>query len=140
MLSASSTHSEPPMPSKAAPASQSAIGPSVVSQSTRKISDIEPMDKPAKSSGGIAKLRGFLSRQKPDNAAQPKRLKFQLPNSKGETFELFPWLKPTKLLGEGAYAAVAEVVDNRTKKKYAVKKNRDVFSNVADARRYSNGL
>jgi len=66
---------------------------------------------------------------------EPKRLKYQLPNSKGEKFELYTWLKPTKLLGEGAYAAVCEVVDERTKKKYAIKKNRDVFSNVADARR-----
>ena len=66
---------------------------------------------------------------------EPKRLKYQLPNSKGEKFELYTWLKPTKLLGEGAYAAVCEVVDQRTGKKYAIKKNRDVFSNVADARR-----
>eukprot|EP01084_Bolivina_argentea_P114343 203589_1 len=66
---------------------------------------------------------------------EPKRLKYQLPNSKGEKFELYTWLKPTKLLGEGAYAAVCEIIDSRTNKKYAVKKNRDVFSNVADARR-----
>ena len=67
--------------------------------------------------------------------AEPKRLKYQLPNAKGEKFELYTWLKPTKLLGEGAYAAVCEVRDERTGKKYAIKKNRDVFSNVADARR-----
>ena len=29
----------------------------------------------------------------------------------------------------------SEVIDTRTKKKYAVKKNRDVFSNISDARR-----
>jgi len=66
---------------------------------------------------------------------EPKRLKYQLPNAKGEKFELYTWLKPTKLLGEGAYAAVCEVLDERTGKKYAIKKNRDVFSNTADARR-----
>jgi len=110
-------------------------GPSVVTQSATKLPVNNPKRNTNKSHGGIAKLRGFLSRGKPDNAPPPTRLKYQLPNSKGETFELFPWLKPTKLLGEGAYAAVCEVVDQRTNKKYAVKKNRDVFSNVADARR-----
>ena len=53
----------------------------------------------------------------------------------GENYELFPWLKPEKLLGHGAYAAVCSVVDSRTKQTYAIKKNRDVFNNVADARR-----
>jgi len=126
----------PELPSKKATSSQSAMGPmgpSVVTQSAKNVTEVQSTAR-KQSTGGMAKLRGFLRKSK-DNVQQPSRLKFQLPNSKGETFELFPWLKPTKLLGEGAYAAVCEVVDNRTKKKYAVKKNRDVFSNVADARR-----
>eukprot|EP01083_Nonionella_stella_P185664 677532_1 len=80
--------------------------------------------------GGLFKKKKIIA-----TAAAPKRLKYQLPNSNGEKFELFTWLKPTKLLGEGAYAAVCEVIDTRNNKKYAIKKNRDVFSNVADARR-----
>lgn len=84
---------------------------------------------PAQAQHGVHEIDGD------GQVEEPKRLKYQLPNSKGEKFELYTWLKPTKLLGEGAYAAVCEVVDERTKKKYAIKKNRDVFSNVADARR-----
>ena len=53
----------------------------------------------------------------------PKRQKYQLAFNKGEVFELFTWLKPIKLLGEGAYASIIEVLDERTKKKYAIKKN-----------------
>eukprot|EP01084_Bolivina_argentea_P268767 456604_1 len=45
---------------------------------------------------------------------EPMRLKQQLPNGKGEKFELYTWLKPTKLLGETAYAAICEVIDSRT--------------------------
>jgi serine/threonine protein kinase len=73
----------------------------------------------------------FLGRKK--HSSKEKKVVFQL--KKGEKFELYSYLKPTKMLGEGAYAAVCEVVDQRTKKKYAVKKNRDVFSNISDARR-----
>eukprot|EP01084_Bolivina_argentea_P256676 432228_1 len=61
--------------------------------------------------------------------------KRQTTTIRNEKFELYSWLKPTKILGEGAYAAVCEAIDTRTDKKYAIKKNRDVFSNVADARR-----
>lgn len=64
---------------------------------------------------------------------KPKKVTYQL--KKGEKFELYSYLKPTKILGEGAYATVCEVIDTRTSMKYAVKKNRDVFSNTADARR-----
>eukprot|EP01083_Nonionella_stella_P205952 749523_1 len=65
-------------------------------------------------------------------SSEPKRVIFQLEDEK---YELYPWLKPTKALGQGAYATVCEVRDTRTKHKYAIKKNRDVFNNVADARR-----
>ena len=62
----------------------------------------------------------------------PKRVVYELDEQK---YELYSWLKPTKTLGQGAYATVIEVKDNRTRWKYAIKKNRDVFNNVADARR-----
>lgn len=62
----------------------------------------------------------------------PKRVVYELDEQK---YELYSWLKPTKTLGQGAYATVIEAKDNRTKLKYAIKKNRDVFNNVADARR-----
>eukprot|EP00484_Ammonia_sp_Unknown_P002430 CAMPEP_0197075746 /NCGR_PEP_ID=MMETSP1384-20130603/211767_1 /TAXON_ID=29189 /ORGANISM="Ammonia sp." /LENGTH=888 /DNA_ID=CAMNT_0042514595 /DNA_START=1 /DNA_END=2667 /DNA_ORIENTATION=- len=62
----------------------------------------------------------------------PKRVFYELEDQK---YELYSWLKPTKTLGQGAYATVIEVMDERTKFKYAIKKNRDVFNNVADARR-----
>ena len=52
-----------------------------------------------------------------------------------EKYCLYHWLKPIKTLGEGAYAKVIEVQDIRTKKTYALKKNRHAFNNVADARR-----
>ena len=52
-----------------------------------------------------------------------------------ERYKLYPWLKPQKTLGQGAYATVCSVMDTRTKREYAVKKNRDVFNNVADAKR-----
>merc|ERR1712154_345172 len=120
------------------------VGPSVATLSSSDSSNKKPTNSTPnianKRSSGLfgglfhKKNRGKLGKNE-NNEVLPKRLKYQLPNSKGEKFELFTWLKPTKLLGEGAYAAVCEVIDQRTKKKYAIKKNRDVFSNVADARR-----
>lgn len=56
---------------------------------------------------------------------QPNRLKWTLND---DTYELFPWLRPTKTLGRGAYSAVCEVIYERTKKKYAVKKHIGVFN------------
>lgn len=54
---------------------------------------------------------------------------------KGETYALYPWLQPIKQLGQGAYAGVIEVRDDRNDCSYAIKKNRNVFSNMGDARR-----
>eukprot|EP01083_Nonionella_stella_P008178 23580_1 len=75
---------------------------------------------------------GRFSRKGGDDDAVPKRVMYGLEDDK---YELYPWLKPTRKLGCGAYATVCEVRDSRTKRKYAIKKNRDVFNNVADARR-----
>ncbi len=90
-----------------------------------------------RSSGTFQKIFSDEHKSNGDDEAipEPKRLKYQLPNAKGEKFELLSWLKPTKLLGKGAYASVCEAIDQRTNKKYAIKKIPDVFTNVADARR-----
>lgn len=53
----------------------------------------------------------------------------------GEKFNLYKYYKPVKKLGKGAYAMVIEVIDERTGQKVAIKKNREVFSNIADAKR-----
>jgi len=63
---------------------------------------------------------------------KPKLMTYQVNEEK---YTLYPWLKPLKTLGQGAYATVCSVEDTRTKKQYAIKKNRDVFNNVADAKR-----
>ena len=63
---------------------------------------------------------------------EPQRIPHEL---KGETYVLYPWLQPIKQLGEGAYARVIEVKDTRNDSVYAIKKNRNVFTNMMDARR-----
>jgi hypothetical protein len=66
-----------------------------------------------KSKGSIIQ-RMFQRRTSKDDANdEPKRMTYLV---KGEKFELYTWLKPTKVLGEGAYAAVAEAIDTRTNK------------------------
>lgn len=39
------------------------------------------------------------------------------------------------MIGEGAYASVCSAIDIRTKRRYAIKKNRNVFVNLGDAKR-----
>eukprot|EP01083_Nonionella_stella_P213480 769965_1 len=76
--------------------------------------------------------------KKPKTQLDPmfERLSYQLSTSKRrEEFELYSWLKPIKLLGEGSYASILEVLDQRTGHKYAVKKNRNVFCDIIDSRR-----
>eukprot|EP01084_Bolivina_argentea_P119286 211521_1 len=66
-----------------------------------------------------------------------KRLVFKFSKHK-EKFELYEWLKPTKLIGEGAYSAVCEATDCRNiyyNRKCAIKKHRDVFIHLGDARK-----
>eukprot|EP01084_Bolivina_argentea_P105759 189398_1 len=53
----------------------------------------------------------------------------------GETFVSFPYLIPQKIIGEGSYACVSSAIDTRSKKKYAIKKNRNAFVNIGDAKR-----
>ena len=53
----------------------------------------------------------------------------------GEQFISYPYLTPQKIIGEGSYASVCSAIDTRTKKKYAIKKNRNAFVNIGDAKR-----
>ena len=53
----------------------------------------------------------------------------------GEQFISYPYLTPQKIIGEGSYASVCSALDTRTKKKYAIKKNRNAFVNIGDAKR-----
>merc|ERR1719361_954670 len=84
-----------------------------------------------KFSGMSPKIR-WMSNSEPSGRNPRKRVTFELNK---ERFRLFPWLTPTKCLGQGAYASVISVTDTRNGKEYAVKKNRNVFSNVEDAKR-----
>eukprot|EP00494_Astrolonche_serrata_P024472 UN24730 len=61
-----------------------------------------------------------------------KRVPYRI---KGEKFKIYDYYKPVKILGHGAYAVVCEAVDLRTGKKVAIKKNKDVFQEISDAKR-----
>jgi len=61
-----------------------------------------------------------------------KRVPYRL---KGEKFEVFDYYQPTKILGHGAYAVVCEAIDLRNGQKVAIKKNKDVFQDISDAKR-----
>eukprot|EP01084_Bolivina_argentea_P179598 310330_1 len=53
----------------------------------------------------------------------------------GEQFVSYGYLVPHKIIGEGSYATVCSALDTRTHKKYAIKKNRNCFVNIGDAKR-----
>lgn len=52
-----------------------------------------------------------------------------------EEFSLDPRYKPMKKLGSGAFGVVCAAMDEKTGKKVAIKKIRDVFHNLTDAKR-----
>lgn len=54
---------------------------------------------------------------------------------KGEKFVMFDYYVPIRILGYGAYAVVCEALDSRSNKRVAIKKNRQVFQDLADAKR-----
>jgi len=54
---------------------------------------------------------------------------------KGEKFVLYDYYQPTRILGRGAYATVCEAVNKRTEKSVAIKKNKNVFQELCDAKR-----
>jgi len=64
--------------------------------------------------------------------AADKKCKFRIKN---EIFELYEYYKPIRLIGSGAYAIVCEAIDERTKKRVAIKKNKHIFDDIRDARR-----
>lgn len=64
--------------------------------------------------------------------AADKKCKYRIKN---EIFELYEYYKPIRLVGSGAYAVVCEAIDERTKKRVAIKKNKHIFDDIRDARR-----
>ncbi|ETO24369.1 hypothetical protein RFI_12788, partial [Reticulomyxa filosa] len=54
---------------------------------------------------------------------------------KNETFVLYDFYQPVRIIGSGAYAVVCEAIDTRTGRKVAIKKNKGVFDHITDARR-----
>jgi mitogen-activated protein kinase 1/3 len=77
---------------------------------------------------GSSRGKGEQRRKRPDQ----KKETFQL---KGETFKVYDFYKPLKILGHGAYAVVCEAMDLRTNKSVAIKKNKGVFQELSDAKR-----
>jgi len=80
--------------------------------------------------------RGRYDRPKRD-ARRSKRqdMKKESHTIKGETFEVYDYYKPIKILGHGAYAVVCEAIDLRSNKSVAIKKNKGVFQELSDAKR-----
>jgi len=54
----------------------------------------------------------------------------------GEKFTVYDrYILKGNILGQGAYGAVCEAFDSETKKKVAIKKNKDIFAELEDAKR-----
>merc|ERR1712048_829423 len=92
----------PSKPNKTQPTKTPVANPSVASSSSSSSngsSGQKDDDHKRNGSGFLNKLFHKKHKQ-PDHdlngVMEPKRLKYQLPNSKGEKFELYTWLKPTK--------------------------------------------
>lgn len=75
----------------------------------------------------------------PSDAKKKKRIRteprMQSYKIKGEKFTVFEYYEPQRILGHGAYAVVCEALDTRSGKKVAIKKNRQVFQELSDAKR-----
>jgi len=90
---------------------------------------------------GNKKNKSIRSRTLFDNnkSSQPvskKGRKKKVPyRIKGEKFLVYEYYQPVRILGHGAYAVVCEAVDLRTGRKVAIKKNKDVFQDLSDAKR-----
>ena len=54
---------------------------------------------------------------------------------KGEDFTVDDFYRPSKRLGTGAYGMVVSAKDSRTNSKVAIKKVRDCFQSLVDAKR-----
>jgi len=64
-----------------------------------------------------------------------KKQKKVLYDVNGVHFKLYKHYTPTRILGSGAYAIVCEAVNSRTGSYVAIKKNRNVFHDLSDAKR-----
>jgi len=81
------------------------------------------------------KKQRYNSREKRDSRRKRQDMKKEAHVLKGETFEVYDFYKPLKILGHGAYAVVCEAMDLRTNKSVAIKKNKGVFQELSDAKR-----
>ena len=67
------------------------------------------------------------------NSKQEPKTTFKFKS--GEKFQIYSYFSPIKIIGEGSYASVCSAVDKRNNKKVAIKKNRNAFVNIGDAKR-----
>jgi len=79
--------------------------------------------------------RDNSSREKRESRRKRQEPKKETHQVKGESFKVYDFYKPTKILGHGAYAVVCEALDLRTNKSVAIKKNKGVFQELSDAKR-----
>jgi len=76
--------------------------------------------------------RGQKTAQEPVAGNRIKKVPYRI---KGEKFVVFDYYQPVRILGHGAYAVVCEAVDLRNGQKVAIKKNKNVFQDLSDAKR-----
>ncbi len=72
-----------------------------------------------------------LADSSPTFKSNPLNAKVIYKFNSDETFVSFPYLMPQKIIGTSTYSTM----DTRTKTKYAIKKNRNAFVNIGDAKR-----
>lgn len=72
------------------------------------------------------------AKKKKRTRTEPRMQSYKI---KGEKFTVFEYYEPQRILGHGAYAVVCEALDTRSRKKVAIKKNRQVFQELSDAKR-----
>lgn len=65
-------------------------------------------------------------------AKKEKMIRYEL--NGGETFRLYSYYKPIKIIGSGAYGVVCSAIDKRNNKKVAIKKCTGIFEEAYDAK------
>jgi mitogen-activated protein kinase 1/3 len=73
-----------------------------------------------------------LKRDESSKRKEKKKVTYRI---NGEKFCLYDYYRPTKAIGQGAYAMVIEALDTRTGQMVAIKKNKGVFNALSDAKR-----
>jgi len=101
-------------------------------------------DQNGKTTHNIPRVSMFTYGDRKNAAEQLKRKKKHKKKKKikrevkvmGETFLLTDRYTVTgKMLGKGAYGSVCEAIDNKSRRKVAIKKNKGVFAELEDAKR-----